>query len=978
MAKGSGGSGFMEGSSIRIGLDLVATASGIGALTQLGQALTNLVYIQAGLPSGASTWLSGVGAAAAGAALDAAMFDAALKTIVDDASQLQFSSTQMDLALHGTQAQIDALNPAIIQWADNSLYTTAQVHQLVQALSEHGLDVTSILHGDGQAAIQLGEAIGGDPVESADLLASALQEFSSQGLNATDAANILTAAYYNGIPSASELQTALQEVGGQAATMGVPFKDLATTLDLLAQSGMSGASAGTSLRYVLQNIADPTTKAATDMNFLGLTVVNTTSPAFRKLKDELDNAGAAGQAAVAGFDGTSVGLNAMFKAAQKLGLLPLNETFNAWATASGAMSSKLFDAQGKFIGLQGTIEQIVAAIQAKAKGNPELAAQMIDDMFNVRSGRAIQLLTNVKNFKDHYNRVLSEIGKTSASKDAQTELDTLQGATAELKTTLTSLGATIGNTLLPPLTQLVQHINQFAGWVMKLNPDLLKFLGIFVGVGAVLSTITALVAALVVVFMVVAAVAGTAVIVTFGIVIVVIIAVAAIIALLIVKWQGIIWVATQVKDHVGQFFSWLGTAAQHAVMTVGGWFSWLGTQAQHMVSTVGGWFSHLGTAAHNAVTTVGQWFSWLGTEIHGRLMIAVGHVKQLWAEIPVLFQIGLHKAEQIVQQVMQTIGGWFGWLYNHNYYFQDLVDFIRNAWKTIRADAIKAWNAVTGWLSRAWNTIKNEAIETWTNLTTQVGGVFNQLGTKLHQAIQGIQAFFEVIWKLIVKGATDQWNTLTSTVGGIFNGLGSRLHAGLVGIQNFFEVTWKLIVKGVEANFHALQNTMGAQFSQLGTLVHNKLQDIGKFFSDFGTQMHQFGQVAMQMFIKGLQAEIGALGNVLTTIANKIKSVLGFHSPPAEGPLSDSDQYMPNMMRMFATGITGNSGLFTGALNQVALAGRTAVSGGLLGLGGVAGVAGSQGQSVANFNVDGKTLFSVMMDRLTGEMRLNNLGTQWR
>ena len=896
---GKGGGGFMEGSSIRIGLDLVATASGIGALTQLSQALTSLVYAEAGLPSGAPTWLSGVGAAAAGAALDAYMFDSALRTVVDDASQLQFSSTQMDLALHGTAEQIAELNPAIIQWADNSLYTTAQVHQLVQALSEHGLDVTSILHGDGQAAIQLGEAIGGDPVESADLLASALQEFSSQGLTATDAANTLTAAYYNGIPSATELQTALQEVGGQAATMGVPFKDLATTLDLLAQSGMSGASAGTSLRYVLQNIADPTTKAATDMNFLGLTVVNTTSPAFRRLKSELDNAGAAGQAAVAGFDGTSVGLNAMFKAAQKLGLLPLNETFNQWATASGAMSSKLFDAQGKFIGLQGTIEQIVAAIQSKAKGNPELASQMISDMFNVRSGRAIQLLTNVTNFKDHYNRVFAEIGKTSASKDAQTELDTLQGSTAELKTTLTSLGASIGNSLLPPLTQLVQHLNQFAGWVMKLNPDLLKFMGIFLAVGAVLSTVVAIVLVLVVVFAVVAAVAGTAILVTFGVVIVVIIAVAAVIALLIVKWQGIIWVATQVKDHVGQFFSWLGTAA------------------------------------HGAVTAVGNWFSWLGTQVRGHINQAVNFVKMVWAAIPVYFQIGLAKAEQIVQQVMQAIGGWFGWLYNHNYYFKDLVDFIRNAWKTIHDDAIKLWTTVTGWLSRAWNTIKNEAIESWTNLTHTVGGVFNQLGTKLHQAIQGIQAFFEVTWKLVVIQATNA--------------------------------------------FHALQNTVGVQFSNLGSFIHQKLQDIGKFFSDFGSQMHHFGQVAMQMFIKGLQGEIKALGDVLTTIANKIKSVLGFHSPPSEGPLSDSDQYMPNMMKMFAGGITGNQHLFTGALNQVALAGRTAVSGGLLGLGGAGAVAaGAQGQSVANFNVDGKTLFSVVMDRLTGEMRMNNLGTQWR
>lgn len=842
-------------------------------------------------------------AVALAAAATALAFDAALKTVIEDASHLQYTSAQMDLALHGTQAQIDTLNPKIIEWADNSLYTTAQVHQLVQALSEHGLDVSSILNGDGQAAITLGEAMGAAPVDAANLLGSTLQIFSSQGLDATTASNVLTAAFYNGVPSATELQTALEDAGGQAATMGVSLTDLTATIDLLAQAGMPASSSALSLRYMLQSLADPTTKAATDMNYLGLTIVNRTSPAVEKLRSQLYGAGVtAATTAADGFDGTSVGLNNMFKEAQKLNLIPLNETFNAWAIQSGAMSSSLFDAKGKFIGLGDAMSQIIAAVQQKAGGNQQLETTLIGDMFNVRSGRAAEILAQMTDFKGKYNAILDEMGKTSATADAEKLLGTLQGSMAKLTTTLTSFGAAIGDVLLPPLTHLVDMVNTFVGGLMKAHPQLMTFIGLFLIIGAIISTVVAVVVALAVVFMVVAAVVGGTIIVVFGIVIVVIIIVAALAALIIMNW-----------GKLGAFFGMLG---------------------QH----IGAFFSGLGTWAHNAVAAVGNWFSWLGTQLNAHWNQITSTIAAVWAAIPLLFQAGLQTVENWVKSGLATVVGWFSWLYNHNYYFQELVDFIRNAWTTIKKDAQDLWNGITGWLSTQWDIISQGATNRWNQITGNVGDTMNKLGTRLHDAIYGITGLFSLGWTILSTDAKTGWDNFTRMISNALAPVNQKTQSIIDGIKD--------IVTGL------------------------------------ATSMYTWGENAIGMLVKSFDDGVQRVKDSATRLAKGVAGILGFHSPPPEGPLADSDTYMPNMMRMYAQGITAHTPLLSSAISNAANTARFALTQGmapqglLLG-GGPGGVAGGGNQTV-NVSIGNQQLFSLMMNHLTGQMQINGLGRAFK
>lgn len=852
------------------------------------------------------------------AAAEAAAFDLSLKGVTDSAAMLQYSSAQMDLALHGTADQIAALNPAIIQWADNSLYTTTQVHQLVQALSEKGLDVSQILNGNGQAAIMLGEAINAGPVDAANLLGSALQVFSSQGLTATQAANTLTAAYYNGIPSATELQTALEDVGGQAATMGISIQDLTSTLDLLAQAGMPASSSALSLRYMLAAISDPTTKAAADMNYLGLTVVNTTSPAFEQLKRKLDAAGAAGQAAVTGFDGTSVGLNAMYKEAQALHLIPLNETFNSWAIQSGAMSSQFFDSKGNFIGLGNAVQLMIDQVKAKSGGNKELMSNLLGDMFNVRSGRAAGLLTNMTAFKDHYNRIIDEMGHTSVKKDSQDLLGTLTGAWKQLTTTFTSFKATIGDALLKPFTGLVQGINGILSAIMNTNPQVLQFVGIFLLVGGVLATVTAIVLGVVVAVMAVAAVVGGPVVAAFAIVLAIIPVVAGIVAFLVIHWNDL-------TKAVGP---WIGAIGQAVSQT----FQHFTTVLQPLLGRFAGLgqaFSRLGTAMKPFLPYILQ----IAVALGGILALVIGLVIGLIMGLVQGFIAALTGIALFVTGVIQLfLGLWT--------FFTDLFELI-----------VAAFEWVFG----------GETKQASDKMTTIMG----RLGDDLH-----------TIWDGIVNMIL---GLVTFLVGSIV-----AFIVGLVdGIIQWFVVLWDTLVG--HSIVPDMVNAIIAWFEQLPVRAVNAVtslvNQVKGLFSSLAQDALSWGANLVKMLALGITTSVGFVTNAASNVASAIHNILAHHSPPAEGPLADDDTYMPNMMRMFATGINQHTPLLANAATNAANTTRFALTQGMapngLLLGG-SGMSGGGGNQTVVVQVGNQQLFQLMMNQLTGQMQLNGMGRAFK
>lgn len=236
----------------------------------------------------------------------------------------------------------------------------------------------------------------------------------------------------------------------------------------------------------------------------------------------------------------------------------------------------------------------------------------------------------------------------------------------------------------------------------------------------------------------------------------------------------------------------------------------------------------------------------------------------------------------VAQGFVNIIVDAFKWMYNHNYYFQDLVDFIKKAWDTIVKDAKTIWNGFTKILSDVWNAVKNAAEAFWNR---EKSGFLN-------------------IWNSIVNGAKTVWNGLTSFFSGLWRGISSATSSA-----------WNGIKSTISSLVNAAVNALKGPFNNLGS-----------FFSGLWGQAKQWGANLINMMADGIKGAASKVGNAVKSVASSIASFLGFHSPTKEGPGSDADAWMPNMMNMFVQGVQQHAPQLQMAIGNVALGLKSGVT----------------------------------------------------
>ena len=86
-------------------------------------------------------------------------------------------------------------------------------------------------------------------------------------------------------------------------------------------------------------------------------------------------------------------------------------------------------------------------------------------------------------------------------------------------------------------------------------------------------------------------------------------------------------------------------------------------------------------------------------------------------------------------------------------------------------------------------------------------------------------------------------------------------------------------------------------------------------FSQKVEDAKNWGRDIIDNFINGIKEKWEHLKQTVGQVAESIKSYLGF-SEPEEGPLSNFHTYAPDMMELYAKGITENAGLVRDALTD--------------------------------------------------------------
>ncbi len=210
-----------------------------------------------------------------------------------------------------------------------------------------------------------------------------------------------------------------------------------------------------------------------------------------------------------------------------------------------------------------------------------------------------------------------------------------------------------------------------------------------------------------------------------------------------------------------------------------------------------------------------------------------------------------------------------------------VMDLIKNAGTVIRTvigfctSSIGIWVlgiaaaiAIGVLLYQNWGTIKAKASEVWDAVKTVIGG-----------AIDGIKGFFE--------------------------GLGEKIE----GVGTLIQTTWNNVL----CFFGSLPGKFLGFVGGIGTAIQNGFNSAISFITSLPSKALQWGKDFIDGLVNGIKSGIGAIGDAVGSIADKIKSFLHF-SVPDQGPLTTYESWMPDFVGGLAKGITNSKELITNAI----------------------------------------------------------------
>jgi TP901 family phage tail tape measure protein len=204
----------------------------------------------------AATFGAGLLAFSAAAVTTAANFDAAMSSV--------------QASTHETADNMALLREAAIEAGAKTAFSATEAAAGIEELAKAGVSTTDILNGGLTGALDLAAAGGIGVAESAEATASALNQFSLSGQDATHVADLLAAGAGKAQGGVSDLSQALGNVGVVASSMGISIEETVGTLALFASKGLLGAEAGTALKSMLNQLRSPSKEAAATMDALGI------------------------------------------------------------------------------------------------------------------------------------------------------------------------------------------------------------------------------------------------------------------------------------------------------------------------------------------------------------------------------------------------------------------------------------------------------------------------------------------------------------------------------------------------------------------------------------------------------------------------------------------------------------------------------------------------------------------------------------
>lgn len=174
--------------------------------------------------------------------------------------------------------RMEEIRKTALQLGMDTSFSTEEAAQGMEAMIKAGIPLTDVLEGAAEAGLALSAATGTPVVESAELMSTALNvfsdsmtEFTTEEEKATHVADLFTQVANATATDVHDLGLAFQQSAAVGKLFGLSVDETATSLGVLADAGIKGSDAGTSLKTMLLSLTRQTKPANAELHALGLT-----------------------------------------------------------------------------------------------------------------------------------------------------------------------------------------------------------------------------------------------------------------------------------------------------------------------------------------------------------------------------------------------------------------------------------------------------------------------------------------------------------------------------------------------------------------------------------------------------------------------------------------------------------------------------------------------------------------------------------
>ena len=665
---------------------------------------------------------------------------------------------QMDkvAAISGaTGGDLEKLEKKAREMGENTKFSATEAGEAFEYMAMAGWKSEDMISGiDG--VLNLAAASGADLATTSDIVTDALTAFGMSAEEAGHLADIMAAASSNANTNVEMMGETFKYVAPVAGAMGYSAEDVSVAIGLMANSGIKASQAGTSLRTMMTNMANPTKNMKEAMDTLGISLDDGQGnmKSFREIMDDLRS----------GFGDLKIPLDEYNRTVEDLQAKMDDGTITA-----EEYDEEIHELNKRAYGAEGAMKAQAAAMLAGKTG---------------MSG----LLAVVNASEEDYNKLTGAINDCNgvSQEMADIMMDNLSGDITKVKSKLQEIAIQLAKTLMPMIKDGVAWLQKVLDKFSNLDPKTQKLIvkigmiaavvgpvllvvgkiiavvgSVVSGIGSVVGAVGAASAAAGGLIPMIAGIAAAAAPFLIGGAIIA--GIIAAIVLIVKHWDDIKEAAGKVKEKVGQMWEgakekasevWGGVKdtvknaynAIKDVPVIGPIFETITGTLKNQLDFIKNIFTGDWSAAWDNVKNIAGGAVDGVKGVFGDVKDAAGKAWEVVKDVPVIGPL-MDEMKNVMSLQIDFVknvftGNWSGAWEDIKGIFGGFVDNIKAGFDTIKDFTSSKFSEIHDTISGKWDTIKTKSADTlkiMADVTWQKSGeMLSAVNDKFEQIKQGI------------------------------------------------------------------------------------------------------------------------------------------------------------------------------------------------------------------------------------------------